>query len=505
MQGFGVHTFRLINEDGKSTFVKYHWTPRLGTHSLVWDEALKLAGQDPDFHRRDLWDAIEAGGYPQWELGVQIVKEEDEHKVGSPITAFGELTFQFDFDLLDSTKIIPEDLVPVQNIGTLTLNRNPEDYFTEVEQVAFCTQHIVPGMDFSSDPLLAGRNFSYQDTQISRLGINFGDIPVNRPVCPFATNQQDGQGAMFSKRNRTRYHPNRFDALPTTPAKQGGFRSYPEVVAGIKERMLGPKFNEHLNQATMFYNSMSEPEKEHMLEAAQFELSKCYEHEVQQAAIERYNLIDHDFAVSVASIFPRVKVPESVGPNHGNKSPFLSQVTGKSQTFTAEGRKVGIYVLPGYNYTHVAALKTAFSAALMIPKIVGPVTGPVPSANAGSFDAEFTFENSRSTYFDAIIFIGGDSDDYTKKLKNGRLIHAVREAYMHKKAIGATGNAVSFVTDLCLPGDFSPEVKTSTEITQENGVLLANSFGTGAEYCKKFMEAVAKHRVWEREVSHIAA
>ena len=187
-------------------------------------------------------------------------------------------------------------------------------------------------MDFSSDPLLAGRNFSYQDTQISRLGVNFADIPVNRTVCPFATTQQDGQGAIFSKKNRTRYHPNRFDALPTTAPEKGGFKSYPEVMSGVKERMHGPKFNEHLDQATMFYNSMSETEKAHIISATQFELSKCFETEVQQAAIDRYNLIDHDLAVAVAEVLTSVTVPAAVKPNHGRRSAFLSQITSPSQS-----------------------------------------------------------------------------------------------------------------------------------------------------------------------------
>ncbi|ORY25845.1 catalase-like domain-containing protein [Naematelia encephala] len=490
MQGFGVHTFRLINAEGKSTFVKYHWTPHLGTHSLVWDEALKLAGQDPDFHRRDLWDAIEAGAYPKWELGVQLIPEEDEHK--------------FDFDLLDATKLIPEELVPVQNIGTLTLNRNPVDYFTEVEEVAFCTQHIVAGMDFSSDPLLAGRNFSYFDTQISRLGINFKDIPVNRPVCPFHTTQQDGQGQMQSKRNRARYHPNRFDALPITSPANGGFKSYPEVVSGIKERMHGPKFNEFVSQAQLFYNSMSAPEKAHIVAAGQFELSKCEEHEVQQNAISRFNLISHDFALAVAEAFPQVKVPDAV-PNHGRKSEFLSQVTGKNQTFTAAGRKIGIYVLPGFDYAVGAAVKAAFEAASVMAKVVGPGTGPVVGSNGSSLTAEFTFENSRSTHFDAVVFIGGPDDSYVKGLKNGRLIHVIREAYMHLKAVGGTGNAVPWITDICLPGDFSAGAKTSSEVVLENGAVLAPSAGLGAEFAASFLEGVKQHRVWDREVSHIAA
>jgi len=487
MQGFGVHTFRLINDEGKSTFVKYHWTPHLGTHSLVWDEALKLAGQDPDFHRRDLYDAIEAGSYPKWELGVQIVNEEDEHK--------------FDFDLLDSTKLIPEDLVPVQNIGTLTLNRNPVDYFTEVEEVAFCTQHIVPGMDFSSDPLLAGRNFSYQDTQISRLGVNFADIPVNRPVCPFATTQQDGHMAMTSKKNRTRYHPNRFDALPVTEPSKGGFKSYPEVVSGIKERMHGPKFNEFISQAQLFLNSMSDAEKKHMVSAAQFELSKCFETEVQQAAVNRFNLIDHDFALQVAEALSDVKVPDAVTTNHGKKSAFLSQVEGKSQTFTAEGRKVGVYVLPGFDYSQVASIKKALEAVPMIVKIVGPATGEVKSSSGTTLVAEFTFENSRSTHFDAQLFIGGSDPSYLKQLKQGRLIHAARESFMHLKTIGATGNAVEWLMNVCLPGD----LKAGEGVVVDNGCVLATDVGTGAEFAAKFIDGIAKHRVWDREVEHIAA
>ncbi|KAL7419624.1 catalase 1 [Cryptotrichosporon argae] len=491
MQGFGVHTFRLVNDEGKSTFVKFHWTPHLGTHSLVWDEALKLAGQDPDFHRRDLYDAIEVGAYPKWELGVQLVAEEDEHK--------------FDFDLLDATKIIPEDLVPVQNIGTLTLNRNPVDYFTEVEEVAFCTQHIVPGIDFTSDPLLQGRNFSYFDTQISRIGINFGDIPVNRPVCPFANSLSDGHMQMFSKANRTRYHPNRYDALPVTKPENGGFKSYPEAVAGVKERIVGPKFKEHIAQATLFYNSMSAVEKKHMIEAAQFELSKCAESVVHQTAVDRFNLIDHDFAVAVAEALPHVKVPDAVKPNHGKRSEFLSQVDGKTQTFTAAGRKIAIYILPGYEWSQVEPLKLAFEARGIMVKFVAPATGAVKSAGGQELVAEFTFENSRSTYFDALIFPGGSDPSYAAKLKTGRLIHAAREAYMHLKAIAATGNAVGWLADVALPGEFSADAKTGTSVAQENGVLLAPSPGLGVEVAGMFMDAVAKHRVWDREVSHIAA
>ncbi|WVQ79074.1 hypothetical protein IAT38_001168 [Cryptococcus sp. DSM 104549] len=492
MQGFGVHTFRLTNEEGKSTFVKYHWTPHLGSHSLVWDEALKIAGQDPDFHRRDLWDAIEAKAYPKWELGVQLVKEEDEHK--------------FDFDLLDATKIIPEELVPVQNIGTLTLNRNPVDYFTEVEQVAFCTQHIVPGMDFTADPLLAGRNFSYQDTQISRLGINFGDIPVNRPVCPFMTNLRDGQMNMISKTNRTAYHPNRFDALPTTDAAHGGFKSYPEVVSGIKERQLGPKFQEYVSQAQLFFNSMSAPEKAHIISAYQFELSHCAEDLVIQNELNRMNEIDHGLALAVAESFPHLTVPPAK-PNHGRKSAFLSQVDGKNQVFTATGRKIGVHLVPGYDYALVAPLVKAFEAAGVIVMIIGPNLGPIKASNGESLPATFSFEGCRSTFFDALLFVGGPDAAYPAKLKQGRLIHAARESYMHLKAIGVLGNAAAWVTDICLPGDFTGKVKEGTGLVEENGVLFAPGAGVVEEgkFAKQFLESVAKHRVWDREVAHIAA
>ncbi|ORX36760.1 catalase-like domain-containing protein [Kockovaella imperatae] len=488
MQGFGVHTFRLLDADGKSTFVKFHWTPHLGTHSLVWDEALKLAGQDPDFHRRDLYDAIEAGSYPKWELGVQLVKEEDEHN--------------FDFDLLDSTKIIPEDLVPVKNIGTLTLNRNPDDYFTEVEEVAFCTSHIVPGMDFSSDPLLAGRNFSYFDTQISRIGVNFPDIPVNKPVCPFATNLSDGHMQTQSKKNRTRYHPNRHDALPVTAPQHGGFRPYAEVVNGIKERMHGPKFNEFINQAQLFYNSMSETEQQHIISAAQFELSKCFETQVQQAAVERFNMINHEFAKAVAESLTSVTVP-APAKYHNQKSAFLSQVNGKSQTFTAEGRKVGVYVMEGFEYSQIAAISAAMQAVPMMVKYVGPGTGPVKSSSGETVTAEFTFENSRSTYFDAVLFVGSPASDqsYLKSAKNGRLIHAAREAFMHQKTVGATGNMVGWLATMCLPGD----VQVSQDVQDQTGVVTAVNVGSGAQFAKTFIDGVAKHRVWERDVSHIAA
>lgn len=238
MQGFGVNTFSLVNAKGERVFVKFHFTPELGVHSLVWDEALKINGQDPDFHRKDLWEAIEAGCFPKWKFGVQVIKEADEHN--------------FEFDILDATKLWPENLVPVRYVGTLELNANPDNYFAQTEQVAFCTSHIVPGIDYSDDPLLQGRNFSYFDTQLSRLGINWQDLPINRPVCPVMNNNRDGQGQRRIPRGKVNYWPNRFDANPPAPPAwkaDGGFISYPAKENGMKARMLSDKFKEHHNQA----------------------------------------------------------------------------------------------------------------------------------------------------------------------------------------------------------------------------------------------------------------
>ncbi|RYG59349.1 catalase, partial [bacterium] len=249
MEGFGVHSFRLINAKNESHFVKFHWKPVAGVHSLVWDEAVKIAGQDPDFHRRSMWESIEAGNFFEWELGVQILPEADEEK--------------FDFDVLDATKIWPEDLIPVKRIGKMTLNRNPDNYFSETEQVAFMTTNIVPGIDFSNDPLLQGRNFSYLDTQLSRLGSpNFHELPINRPVCPFSNNQRDAHMRHTINKGRVSYTPASLDGHdPSEERPGGGFNSYGQIVNGLKVRERAESFNDHYGQARLFWNSMAPIEK----------------------------------------------------------------------------------------------------------------------------------------------------------------------------------------------------------------------------------------------------
>src|SRR5688500_5218963 len=263
MEGFGVHTFRFINDKGKARFVKFHWKPLLGLHAVLWDEAQKISGKDPDFHRRDLWEAIENGDYPEWELGVQIVEEKDE--------------FSFDFDLLDPTKIIPEEIVPVRRIGRMTLNRNPDNFFAETEQVAFHTGHVVPGIDFTDDPLLQGRLFSYLDTQLIRLGgPNFHEIPINRPLAPVHNLQRDGFMRQTVNKGRVAYEPNSLgDNFPKQAAREeGGFASLMARLQGAKVRARGEKFFDHFTQATLFFNSQSQPEKNHIVQALRFELGK---------------------------------------------------------------------------------------------------------------------------------------------------------------------------------------------------------------------------------------
>ncbi len=288
MQGFGVHTFRFVNAEGKSTFVKFHWTPKLGTHSLVWDEAVKISGADPDFHRRDLWEAIEAGNYPEWELGVQLFSEEDAER--------------FSFDVLDATKIVPEELVPVTPIGKMVLNRNPDNFFAETEQVAFCAAHIVPGIDFTNDPLLAGRIHSYVDTQISRLGgPNFHEIPINSPLAAPHNNQRDAMHRQAVHHGRVSYEPSSLGGGCPFQAGKAGFVSFPEPAQGDEIRGKAERFAEHFNQATLFYESQTEPEKKHIAAAFTFELSKCTVEAVRKRVVSMLRNVSEELAATVAA------------------------------------------------------------------------------------------------------------------------------------------------------------------------------------------------------------
>jgi catalase len=476
MQGFGIHTFRMINTEGKSSFVKFHWKPKYGTCSLVWDEAQKLAGKDTDFHRRDLWESIETGDYPEWELGVQIVAEEDEHK--------------FDFDLLDPTKIIPEELVPVTPLGKMVLNRNPDNYFAETEQVAFCPGHIVPGIDFSNDPLLQGRLFSYTDTQISRLGgPNFHEIPINRPVSPNHNNQRDAQHRTTIDKGRASYEPNSIDGgwPKETPAgpQDGGFETYQERVEAHKVRERSPSFGDHFSQATLFFNSMSEHEKEHIIAAYSFELGKVEREHIRARQVnEILANIDLTLAQRVAANLglPAPTAPtvqaQSNGKLNVDKSPLLSQANLLPADIAS--RKVAVLVADGVDDKAVAVMKAALEAEGAHAKVLGPTSAPVKTASGATLAVDASMEGLPSVAFDAVFIPGGDAS-ITALSGDGVALHYVLEAYKHLKAIAYAGDAQKLIDLLRLEADAG---------------LLAVS--DSASF-KAFFEAIQQHRVWARE------
>ena len=417
MDGFGVHTFRLVNAEGKSTFVKFHWKPVLGAHSLVWDEALKIAGKDPDFHRRNMWESIAQGNFFEWELGIQTMAEGEESK--------------FDFDILDATKIWPEDLLPVRRVGKMTLNRNPDNYFSETEQVAFNTTNIVPGIDFSDDPLLQGRNFSYLDTQLSRLGSpNFTELPINRPLADVSNNQRDAHMRHTINKGRVSYAPASLDGHSpeeVTPAR-GGFVSYPEPVNGPKVRQRSESFGDHYGQARLFWNSMTPPEKEHIAKALQFELSKVETREVRQRMLGHLTKINDVLAAQVG-----LALGETVPTNHVTAMPDgtadsaaemqaltdatsptsasggAQQTTGLSllhgQPSSAKGRKVAILAADGVDAAQVEAVQAALMAEGAMGEVVGTHLGML-----GTVEAKKTFANTASVLYDAVFVPGGGEE-----------------------------------------------------------------------------------------------
>jgi catalase len=469
MEGFGIHTFRFVNAKGLARFVKFHWRPVLGSYSLLWDEAQKLAGKDPDFHRRDLWDAIERGDFPEFELGVQIIEEADEHK--------------FDFDLLDPTKLLPEEVVPVKIIGKMTLNRNPDNFFAETEQVAFHPGHIVPGLDFSNDPLLQGRLFSYTDTQISRLGgPNFHEIPINRPVCPFNNNQRDAMHRQAINVGQASYEPNSLsDGWPkeTDPAPaDGGFESYQERMEGSKVRVRSESFADHFSQAALFYNSMSQPEKDHIAAAYQFELGKVTRPEIRARVV---NEIIANFDAGLAA-----KVAEGLGlpaPKKGTaklsgtrESPALSLLNRVKPGIKT--RKIALLAAPGSDGAVIKKLQQALTGEGAVPMLIAPtlalIDGMAPDA---------TIAGLPSIMFDAVIVVGGEAG--TKTLaQSGDARHFVLEAFKHLKAIAAIGAGRTVLTAAHLPD-------------HADGVITGDD-KQATEILKNFIKVAEQHRVWSR-------
>ncbi|WP_434675622.1 catalase HPII [Pseudomonas sp. D3-10] len=473
MQGFGVHTFRMINAEGRSSFVKFHWRPKAGTCSLVWDEAQKLAGKDTDYHRRDLWESIEMGDYPEWEFGVQIVAEEDEHK--------------FDFDLLDPTKIIPEELVPITPLGKMVLNRNPDNFFAEVEQIAFCPGHIVPGIDFTNDPLLQGRLFSYTDTQISRLGgPNFHELPINRAITPVHNGQRDAMHRTTIDKGRASYEPNSIDGgwpKETPPGPQdGGFESYPERIDAHKIRQRSDSFGDHFSQARLFYKSMSAHEQEHIIAAYSFELGKVEREFIRARQVnEILANIDLELAGRVAK---NLGLPAPTACTVDVPTPSLQQSPALSQANLLSGdiktRKVAVLVANGVDGAIIDALKKALEAEGAHAKILGPTSAPVTAANGQTLPVDASMEGLPSIAFDAV-FVPGGVESIKALSADGVALHYLLEAYKHLKAIALHGEARQLLVLLKLEADAG---------------LIPDA---DASKFQAFFDAIAQHRVWVRE------
>ncbi|MCP8467583.1 catalase HPII [Pseudomonas sp. ZM23] len=470
MQGFGVHTFRLINVNGESSLVKFHWRPKSGTCSLVWDEAQKLAGKDPDFNRRSLWEDIENGDYPEWELGVQVIAEDDQDS--------------FDFDLLDPTKLVPEEQVPVQILGRMVLDRNPDNFFAETEQVAFHAGHIVPGIDFTNDPLLQGRLFSYTDTQLLRLGgPNFNQIPINQPLCPFHNNQRDAFHQHILHRGRASYEPNSIDdgwpKETASAARHGGFASYHEPMSGTKVRERAGSFADHFSQAALFWHSLSETEQNHVVAAYVFELSKVGRASIRDREVNEILLnIDSQLARRVADQVG-VAIVGQGAPTQPTPSPALSQMQLLSGDIRS--RKVAILIADGVSESDVSDLRDALQKAGASAKLVGPGVAPVTAENGATLIPEGSWEGLPSVVFDAVFVPGGAAATNTFS-GDGRLLHYLLEAYKHLKPMAFSGTAQALPGQLGLPGD--PGVV--------QGATASDLFGD-------LQAALEQHRIWSRE------
>ncbi|MDN4492958.1 catalase [Ureibacillus aquaedulcis] len=411
MEGFGVNTYRFVNEAGQAHFVKFHWKPKLGVHSLVWDEAQKIAGKDPDFHRRDLYDNIEQGNFPEYELGVQLIAQEDE--------------FNFDFDILDPTKIWPEEEVPVRILGKMTLNQNVDNFFAETEQVAFHVGHVVPGIDFSNDPLLQGRLFSYTDTQLIRLGgPNFHELPINRPVCPFHNNQRDGYGRQTINVGPVSYHKNSIqqNTPAPVPPSEGGYEHYQEKVDGVKVRARSQSFEDHFTQARMFWLSMTDIEKEHIVKAASFEVGKVARREIRQQVVEMFANIDVELATQLAmnvGVEPP-KIKQAVETN--KTSPAVSQFV--NPIFSTESKKVAIIV--NETTENLDKILPTLNGQKISVELVSDKQQTVQN-----IVVNHTMDTASPVLYDGIIVAGKFEEPKSKN----KLNHFIEETYNHYKPL----------------------------------------------------------------------
>ena len=499
MEGFGVHTFRFITVEGKSSFVKFHWKPLLGVHSVAWDEAQKISGKDPDFHRRDLWDAIEAGAYPEFEFGVQIVAEEDE--------------FKFGFDLLDPTKIIPEELVPVQRIGKMTLNRNPDNFFAETEQVAFHVGHVVPGIDFTNDPLLQGRLFSYTDTQLIRLGgPNFHEFPINRPIVPVHNNQRDGFSRQTINQGKTSYGPNSLSANDPAQVKaaDGGFVSYNERIDARKIRARSKSFLDHFSQARLFFQSQSDPEKQHIIDALCFELGKVKTIAIRERMLGILHQVDPELATPVALYLglsvPKhpaqlnFSVPADADPrdyesvkdvkSDVEQSPALSMAGTIKDTIKT--RKIAFLVADGVDEKTITSLKTTLEGQGAVVVLIAPKLGTITAENSVEIPVDESFLTAASVLFDAVYVAGGVNSAAAIEAEPDA-IHFLNEAFKHCKAIAAEDSARQVIDATYFGKKISKDQTEKTAL--DEGVFIAKT----SSITSTFVRMIAMHRFWERE------
>lgn len=473
MEGFGVHTFRFINEDDQSTFVKFHWKPKLGLQSVAWNEAVKINGADPDYHRRDLWQAIQSGNLPEWELGVQLFDQQ-----------FAE---SFDFDILDPTKIIPEEVLPVKPIGRLVLDRMPDNFFAETEQVAFMTQNVPPGIGFSNDPLLQGRNFSYLDTQLKRLGgPNFTHLPINAPKCPFAHFQQDGHMAMRNPVGRVNYEPNSFGEGPRE-SKSRGYRHYAAEEEGPKVQLRPESFADHYSQARQFFISQTPPEQRHIVMALTFELSKVETVAIRERIISHLLNIDETLASEVAHRLGMTSLPKAALAAVATRqdlepSPALSIVERGPKRF--EGRKLGVLVTDGVDAKLLKSLATAVLKEKGLVELVAPKVGGVTASDGSFIEAHHMIDGGPSVLFDAVALLPSDAG-IEDLLREATARDFVADAFQHCKFIGYSADARPLLE------------RASVAADMDEGVLELS----GNTSVRTFVEELGKLRVWGREPS----
>lgn len=471
MEGFGVHTFRFVNEKNQSTFVKFLWKPKLGLQSVVWNEAVKINGADPDFHRRDLWTAIQTGNFPEWELCVQLFDQ--------------EFADSFDFDVLDPTKLIPEEIIKPISVGRLVLDRMPDNFFAETEQVAFMTQNVPSGIDFSNDPLLQGRNFSYLDTQLKRLGSpNFTHLPINAPKCPFANFQQDGHMAMHNPDNRANYQPNSWGKGPR-PDPKHGFRSFEAQESGEKVRLRPESFNDHYSQARQFYLSQTPVEQKHIIMALTFELSKVETPVIRERTISHLINIDAGLAKEVAERLGIRKMPKAAETIESVRqdlplSPALSIIENAPSSF--EGRKIGVLVANGTDIKLVEAIREAALKEGAVIELVSPTVGGFEASNGDWIVAHHMIDGGPSVVFDAVALVL--TEEAANKLSGEASARDfVADAFAHCKFIGFNSGAISLFTKAGIAPD------------ADKGLISIDS----AASIPAFVEACRKLRFWPRE------